>query len=200
MNQDIDLLLFNSNDPKEFEKVYHLLFDKVYYFARRFLEQPDSEDITSIAFSKLWSVRDKHFENLQKIKIFLQVCVRNEAMNIFRSKKYADRYGRFVYLQDEPDDSQNEFIAEMTERVHAAINDLSPQRRKIIMMFYFEQKRVKQIAKELHLSESSVGNQLCTAIKKLRLLRRANESNADVLPPLRFSRPADHHWSLLSIF
>src|SRR6516164_17310 len=68
--------MFNSGDRGAFDQVYRELYPNVFYFACRFVDQEDAADITADAFLKLWNQK-KDFASLQKIRIFLQVCVRN---------------------------------------------------------------------------------------------------------------------------
>lgn len=67
-----------------------------------------------------------------------------------------------------PDDEDEEEQERFHVKLHAAINTLSERQKQIIVMHYFQDKSQVEIAKELHITESTVSITLERAHNNLR--------------------------------
>lgn len=74
-------------------------------------------------------------------------------------------------LSDDEDEEEKErFLA----KLHAAINTLSKRQKQIIVMHYFQDKSQVEIAKELHITESTVSITLERAHNNLKKIFEKN--------------------------
>jgi RNA polymerase sigma-19 factor, ECF subfamily len=169
---EADMVLFNRDDEKAFEKLYNLLFSPVYFFAKKMMDGGvEADDITVDAFYKLWKLESKNFSGVEKIKTFLQVTVRNAALNERRNKDLRKEKAKIVFLaQHMVDETMHaDITAELLSLVLREIEKLPPKAKKIFRLFYIEGIKEKQIARDLQISENTVRNHKAKALAFLRL-------------------------------
>lgn len=170
-NEDDLLPGLNAGD----EKALNLLFKKYYnslcIFATQLVSNSDiAEELAVDAFHKLWD-RRADFNNLQALKTFLYVCVRNAALNHLdkeqrRSKKIFSLFNGAEAI-DEP--IVNKIIyAEILGEIQREINELPEQCSKIIKMLYEQDMSPNEIAEELNISRNTVYSQKLRGIAILK--------------------------------
>lgn len=135
---------------------------RLFLIALSFTQNTDcSEDLLQNVFLKLWQ-HSKPFENKEHTDKWLTAVCVNECRNFIKSpfrKHYADL---------------NEFtetkIFDSTEYydIFNTVMSLPEKERTVVHLFYYEDLPVKEIAKLLKQSESSVKTRLCRARKKLK--------------------------------
>jgi RNA polymerase sigma-70 factor (family 1) len=160
-----------ARDKDLFNTVYEKLYLPVYYFACRFVDKEDAEDITANSFLKLWQ-SNVDYSILPKAKNWLQVCARNACLLLIRDqKKRVSDHKNLLYLFSERDESDQEYLIreELLDRLNLEIEKLPPQRQRVFKMAYLEGKRSKQIAAVLHISENTISKHRVKALKFLRL-------------------------------
>jgi len=108
---------------------------------------------------------------MSKIKSFLYACVRNSCFNQLEKEKVRGKYESSFDI-NEPFDDQNilkDIIhAEVISRIFSQIDALPEQCRKVIYMTFKEDKKAKEIAKELGLTISTVNSQKMRGLNLLR--------------------------------
>ncbi len=164
---------FNENNEQAFTLCYRRLYSHVYYFALRFGDHALAADLTADAFYKLWKA-DKRFQGIPAIKIFLQVTVKNHALNQLKRDKMVNQKHRFLASQTEHDQSAfvegpDDFQKHLLEKMYMQIEQLPDRSGRIFRMSFLQGLKNKQIAKKLGLSENTVRNQKARAVKLLRL-------------------------------
>jgi RNA polymerase sigma-70 factor (ECF subfamily) len=166
------LRLFNSGNSKAFEDVYLKLYPQIFFFACSFLEREDAADITGDAFLKLWK-GEKHFESLQKIRIFLQVCVRNSCFTYLQKTRFRQEKNRELgqlldnSTSDEPE--LPDVKSGLIKKILMEVEKLPPGARKIFKLSVIDGMDSKKIAALLGVCESTVRNQKKRAIDLLRM-------------------------------
>jgi RNA polymerase sigma-70 factor (ECF subfamily) len=168
---DADLPAFNQDNKEAFKKAYDTYYPAVYFFARRFVSAEDAIDLTAEAFYRLWK-QDKKFKRPQSIKSFLQVTVRNAAINQLRSDKYkSSQAEQILYLQGsiEDDSSLSDITAELLALVYEQIEKLPLQAKRVFKLSYLENLRDDQIAERLQIKRRTVRNHKTAALRSLRI-------------------------------
>lgn len=164
--------MFNSGDRGAFDQVYRELYPNVFYFACRFVDQEDAADITADAFLKLWNQK-KDFASLQKIRIFLQVCVRNACINFLAKQRFRkQREEEIAHFQKELQVIEFEGTtakAEILKRIYEQIELLPAGAREIFRLSILEGLDSRQIAARLGVTDSTVRNQKKRAISILKM-------------------------------
>ena len=164
-----------KNNP---EKAYTLLYTQyaslLYGFAFNLTKSESiSEDIVQEAFIKIWINRkDLHIET--SIKSYLFKMVQNMCIDSFRRQiNKPEIIGYLEIIQDSQLSSTESCsmfdMDEFEERLKEAKKKLTQQQRLIFVLIKEDEKKVKDVAELLEISEQSVRNQLSAALAKLRV-------------------------------
>lgn len=135
-------------DEQEAESIYHEVFIKILKMKEAI--RPDL-NFNSYVFT---AVKNEIFDYLKEIK-------RNNSLK----EKFWEQIQKFRH---EDDESKEEVLSRMDK----AVSELSPKRRQILEMNYFEKKSYHEIAEVLRISKNTVKNQL---VKAKLILRREME-------------------------
>ena len=143
---------------------------RVYNFFRyRVGETATAEDLTAATFEKAWSKRLQFRGDPESFTAWLFTIARNVANDHFRKSP------PLVPLEAAGPLASPDLAADALEQVEefahlvAAINRLPGRARDLISLKYGAELNNRQIAKQLHLSESNVGTILSRTLHKLRL-------------------------------
>jgi len=144
----------------------------VYYFARRFVGSEDASDLTADAFLKLWKSR-WDLASPTRAKVFLQVTVRNAAVDLDRRNKVSRRAeGALRYLSTEGEEmglSISDTKALLVQQLFTEIDRLPLRCRETFRMAYLEGMRERDIAIAQGVSPHTVRAQIVKALATLRL-------------------------------
>lgn len=155
----------------DFEAVYVKFYPRMLRFAAEYISsEEDSENIVQDIFTTLWE-RKSVITVRTSIETYLFNLTKNRCIDFLRHNVVADDYKSEQYLmlkalQLLPDRDTTE--EEIERIVDDAIRKLPPRCREIFMKSRFEGKKYREIAAELHLSESTVETQMGIALRKLR--------------------------------
>ena len=163
---------FNSGSRDAFTTVYNLYYAPAFYFAKRFVQSEEAEDITADVFCKLWNMQ-KSFTRTQSIKVFIQVAVRNACLGYLEHKQVIDRHRNVLLLSSaekmETLFYEDEIKTEYLQRIYTEMENLPGQCKKICKMAWFDGLKNREIANLLHISEKTVCNQKVHGLKLLRI-------------------------------
>lgn len=162
---------------REIRKRNHVVFKSLfidYYevltdYAERFVFNAEqSEDIVQTLFIYIW----EHADNLSiesSLSSYLFRAVRNRCLNYLRDMKVSDKYG-LLYLEtiltNANDQAEND--PKINTTIMTAMSELPPEMARIFELKYIQEKKVKEIAESLHISENTIKTQLLRAKEKLR--------------------------------
>lgn len=127
----------------------------------------DVEEVVSDAFLALWSRRDS-LDPEQGLKSWLAAVARNRAVDRLRSAPPAS-----VSLEETETSSGSTPEAELERRMFAdalrrAVEALPPPDDQLILRFYYEEEKLKDIALDLGLSVPAAKSRLCRARQRLK--------------------------------
>jgi RNA polymerase sigma-70 factor (ECF subfamily) len=155
----------------DFDKAYRELFPKIYKSVCLKYAKGDDEKAQDFcqdgfikAYNKLSQFRGDNLGG------WIAMIVRNNILDELRKEKGSKiqdfDFGRYDAKQEEYDDS---FMGKYTEKdIQDAINSLSPQFQKVFRMYYFDDMKHQEIAKELGISESTSKTNLLRAKAKVK--------------------------------
>jgi RNA polymerase sigma-70 factor (ECF subfamily) len=129
-----------------------------------------AQEITSEAFVKLWKAKEI-IEEWRKVKFLLYRIVYNASIEFIREQKTLKqniKEWEYQTKQSEIPVMHKIIEAETYNLLHLLLQNLPPRARQIFIMFYFQKKGIKDIAKELGISINTVKTQKQRAIKNLR--------------------------------
>ena len=164
-----------SGDKSAFDEFYKLTSPKAYFIALKITQnEHDAEDILQESYIKALEKLDE-IDASQNVMGWFCKIVANKSKDLIKGKKplvYEDEENA---LFDEIPEDKTDFCPEenlnqeeLRLEVMAAIDELTSEKRACIMMMYFGEMSVKEIAESIEVPESTVKNRLYTARKDLR--------------------------------
>lgn len=159
----------NKKNRKVFKTFFTDNFPALVLFAGKYVENADmATDIAQECFIRLWC-SDISFTSVEKLKGFLYTSARNMALNQLKHRGIENFYAQNSKKETEAF-FRDQVIEEETYRlVHNAINRLSAQSRKIILLS-LQGLSNTEIAEKLGISVNSVRKLKYNAYRKLRTL------------------------------
>lgn len=170
-------ILFGSSkrieiiDQKSFSRIYDLFWTSSVDFVLKLVkDREEAENITQDVYIQIWEKREK-LRNIDDIKNFLFVCLRNKSFDHLRRIKKSEQETAELWRklnQEKDEDPQADFECHTIEKLEAAINGLSQHQRKIFRLKFDENKSYKEISNLLSISTNTVKNHLVQIKKQLR--------------------------------
>ena len=160
--------LDTQEEKDQFEKIYREYKEKMHSIALKILKNNyDAEDAVDIAFHKL----AKNFTNIShkscdEIRSYIVICIRNTAIDLYRSRKRILTRTQAV----KEDDSYEDFWEQKTDRISmiASIKSLPDEYRDVIFLRDYQMLSVKETSRIMNISETAVTSLLYRAHKKLK--------------------------------
>ncbi len=142
-----------------------------------------AEEIVLDVFLKLWHGREAITE-IQNFEAFLYRVAHNKAIDFFRAAKRSSALQQTLWdaMAEAPadDSADNRLLFKNTDAlIKEAINQLSPQRKKVFELRHYEDLSYAEIATNLNLSSNTVRNHLAASLQFIREYLQKN--NAFVL-------------------
>ena len=164
-----------SGDSASFAELYNLYYQKVFAFIRTIVRNSeDAEDILQLTFLNAWRNLDQ-LSDPAAFNTWIQVIARNLSTSHLRKKNFV------LLLDAEKDDTPvdiedtelllPEVYAEqedLNRRLGKIIDSLSDVQRQTVMLFYFDQLSVEEIAQVMECSTGTVKSRLFLARKTIR--------------------------------
>jgi RNA polymerase sigma-70 factor (ECF subfamily) len=167
MKEKSDNIIFSES---MFEQVFKMHFQHLFNFALQFIPDEDvAKDITQSVFIKLW----EHRENVdvqKSVKSYLFTSVRNTCINHIRDNKKFNSRILDVELAEMDFSELIDTVAysELENKVNAVLVTLPEKSRQIFELSRFENKKYREIAEELGISEKTVEAHMSKVLKILK--------------------------------
>jgi RNA polymerase sigma-70 factor (ECF subfamily) len=162
------LIEASQRDPSRFGHLYERYFNRVYAFAlARSGDRTAAEDITADTFRQA-------FQNLSRFQWrgvpFSSWLFRIAANAAADLRQAGTRQTGLDELPDEASDSWQEAFLEVEERVQffELVRRLPRDQRRVIVMRFAQEKRIKEIAQAMGRSEGAVKQLQFRALQSLR--------------------------------
>lgn len=129
----------------------------------------DVEEVVSDAYVSLWTHRDT-LDPAQGVKSWLAAAARNRAIDRMRASPPPP-----LPLEDSEPAGGTSLEEELERRVFAeallhAVEALPPPDNELVFRFYYEEERLKDIARDLGISVPAAKSRLCRARQKLKAI------------------------------
>lgn len=121
-----------------------------------------AEDAVQETFIKAFRNKNK-FRGESDIKTWLTAIAINECKSLLRKKK-----GKILSFSNELDDSVKYYDKVFDDTVINAVCSLKPKYKEVVLLFYYQEMKAKDIAVALGISESAVNVRLTRAREQLK--------------------------------
>lgn len=153
-----------------FTEVYNRYYKNLYYLSSH-LVGDHAPDIIADVFTELW-IQKKHFDSGEHLLAYLRVMVRNACFHFLKRQERDHQLHReFLYRSDlqQEDYYFREIIeARVFSMLRAEMDELPPHLREVFILAYKGGLKNTEIARLLHIKESSVRVRKVEALKLLR--------------------------------
>lgn len=174
---DFDFMILKrmkQGDETAFDSFVHKYYEEILKYCKyHCLDVTYAEDLTQETFLNFFeNLSDYHYKG--KTKNYLYTIASNLCKNFYKKKKD-------VLIEDEDLEKSSFPALEMTEQIlqktmmEAAIASLSEELQEVIILYYFQELKLSEIAKVLQISLSLVKYRLTRAKKKLEDYLRKEE-------------------------
>lgn len=177
INQQEEALVLaaQNGDTNAFEKLYQLYYDKIYALIMMTVKNSaDTEDILQLTFIKAWQNIGK-LNDPRAFNTWLQRIALNESKSMLRKKRpdlsVDDEGENGELLQIESDLLLPQEYAERDDlalRLRRIIEELSVVQRDTILLYYYNEMSVEEIAQIMDCSEGTVKSRLFLARKAIK--------------------------------
>ncbi len=176
-NERIALLVTEIQNGNEsaFNELYNLTKDRAYFVAIQFVKNEDDvQDILQESYIKALS-KIKELDKPESFQSWLNQIVANKCKDFLKKKKpmlfEAEENEVYEVLPDEdlnfrPEDSLDQ--NELQRTVMEVLDELNEEKRACVLMMYFEELSVSEIAETLEIPEGTVKTRLFSARKDLK--------------------------------
>ena len=177
-NEDVELKLLwiaciSSNDTDAFKKIHDSLFDGLFLYAQKLLEDEAlADDAVQNLFIRLWTKRESIGE-IQKIKSYFYTALRRQILNQLRDLKLRklkisllnntdiEFSPEEIKIKEEDNNKRKQQVLEM-------LNQLPKRQKEVIYLHYFEGLDYNRIAEIMQVNYQSVLNLKQKAITKMK--------------------------------
>lgn len=164
-----------SGDKSAFDELYKLTSERAYFVALEFTKNnQDAEDILQESYIKALS-KIKELDKPESFSSWLNQIVANKSKDFLKKKKptlfEAEENEVFEALPDEDTSfspEENLDRNELQKTVMEILDELSEEKRACVLMMYFEELSVGEIAETLEIPEGTVKTRLFSARKDLK--------------------------------
>lgn len=169
-NNELELVRkLKDGDPSAFDLLFVRYSSKLFYFVNKYLSsKEESEEIVQDVFLSLWRHK-KEIRSEEAFRSYLYKIALNNIRNYFFRKQVREKHKQLIaheYLTNSGDDEPDyEIVMRQVDRL---IEQLPEKRREIFLLSRKEGLDVVEIARYLGISESTVKNQLSSAMAFLK--------------------------------
>ena len=164
------IIFISTQDAvKAFKNLHDQYGKTVLQFALRFWkDEVIAKDISQEVFLKLWEKRNA-LHDIDNWRGYLFIMVRNVAINYYGREQLQKRLITTTMSQQLRTTTHDLLVEkEYRRELHAAIESMPKERRKVFQLSFELGLGPKEIAKRLKVSESTVKNQLSRARKDVK--------------------------------
>lgn len=163
----------NLQKPELFNEVFLHYSTPLFYYASKFVDKEVARDIVQDIFIKL--LTDRNLSIKISLNALLFTMVRNSCLQHLEKLKVRNKYLEHtkLLLQEEElhfySGEKTSLIEQEAEnKLNEVLTTLSERGRQIFIMSRFENKKNKEIARELNISVKAVEKQLSKSLSIIR--------------------------------
>lgn len=164
------VIQLNESNKRAFGEIYDRYWYKLFCIAYHQIgTREEAEELVHDLFESLWNRRDQ--SNIRHLSSYLVLSMKHLITNFIKSKITWRKYKEHILLQKMQEASITDDDVEFTDlsqALDAALKKLPEKTSKIFQLSRFENQSVKDIARELNLSEKAVEYHITKSLKILK--------------------------------
>src|SRR5690625_5270189 len=171
---------FHKGDEKGLKADFYLYSCLLMYFVMQYVKKQEvAEEVVSDVFIKLWENRNR-FENLNKLRAFLYISVKNASLNHVRTAEYKlhklpiDAYEELIF--EDADILRKIITSELVKKIHDEMQKLPEKQQQVFLLTFIKDFSPEEIGDKLGISLSAVYANKSRAIATLRTSLKTNKS------------------------
>ncbi|WP_455587589.1 RNA polymerase sigma factor [Bacteroides sp.] len=175
INEETIVRQMKEGNQLAFTLLFNEYSKQVYSLSFKYLYNRDlAEDVVQNVFFKIWE-RRKEIDESRPFNRYLFTILKNDLLNVLRDRtkeifSISENLNLLNSLADEVEEP--ELDEEQLRLVRKAIEQLSPQKRKIVELKISGEYSNQEIADKLNLSINTIKFQYSQALKELRTIIR----------------------------
>ncbi len=162
-------LQIKNRDLKAFHELYKTCFLPLQHYAMRYLyDWKEAEDMVQDAFLSLWTNTDRYNAN-QPIFNYMVGIIRNNCLLYLRNLKIQDKHqDKLIETILFSNIQEPEIDEDMHKRLQQILDLLPEKQREVVMQHIIEKKKIKEIALQMNIAETTVKTHFKRAMTILR--------------------------------
>lgn len=164
-----------NDNQKAFTQLYNLTSERAYFVALRFVKsETDAQDILQESYIKALT-KIKELDKPESFQSWFNQIVANKSKDFLKKKNpmlfEAEKHEVFEVIPDDNLDfspEENLDKNELQQTVMEVLDELSEEKRACVVMMYYNEMSVSQIAESLEIPEGTVKTRLFSARKDLK--------------------------------
>ena len=179
------ILALIHDDESAFCELYALYKDRLMYFAMKFLKSQEfAEDVFQDAFTAVW--QNRRFLNPDTpFAPYIYTIIKNRILNLLAGIDKEQELKKTILSQavDYSNEVENKIReSDLTRLLEKALDDLTPQQRRVFSMSRLDMKSHKEIAEELGISVYTVQQHISESLKTIRIyINKYSNTYTDIL-------------------
>ena len=172
------ILQVSKGDEYAFRILFDQYRDKIFSIAWKITGvRSAGEDVVQEVFIKLWMNKEKLAE-VENLNAYVNTITRNHILNNLRKVAYEQTFLEDL-IREESINTKNisdpVLYNELQNLVHRAIEQLSPQQKKVFQLSRTEGLKHADIAAQLNISRSTVKDHMVEALRSIKVFLNAHE-------------------------
>jgi len=154
---------------REFQIQVYPLKNKLFRFAKRFLERTDeAEDLVQEVFIRLWNRREK-LDEYRSVEALAMIITKNMCLDKIKTRHYPfeNMDNQRLFLENLPGEARTDH-SDVINGIHQAIRMLPEMQQMIIHLRDIEEYEFDEIAEMLGINENAIRVNLSRARKRVR--------------------------------
>ena len=172
------ILQVSKGDEYAFRILFDQYRDKIFSIAWKITGvRSAGEDVVQEVFIKLWMNKEKLAE-VENLNAYVNTITRNHILNNLRKVAYEQTFLEDL-IREESINTKNisdpVLYNELQYLVHRAIEQLSPQQKKVFQLSRTEGLKHADIAAQLNISRSTVKDHMVEALRSIKIFLNTHE-------------------------
>ena len=167
---DVLLRFLKKSDEKAFEAIFNRYWEKIFLSAyKKLRSKQEAEDLTQNLFAALWDNRYRY--QIDHLFRYLSVGMKNRVITHINTKLIKSNQQQAGYADPGEGNSADQkiYVHELQVAINKALSHLPEKTRIIFKLSRFEKYPVKDIARQLGLTEKAVEYHITQSNKILSL-------------------------------